>query len=76
MSLTPIEHIVLPLPEDYKPQETKTEVDSKVAYQLLEYLHKRAQKYPNCPRIKRYIALMKYDYNRLHVPIEHCGCFN
>ena len=75
--LTPIEHVTLPAPKDYEPSpEHKTQVDSKVAYQLLEYLHKRQEKYPKCPRIERYIKQLKVDYNRWYPPIGHCGCFN
>ena len=71
-----IDDIILPSPGEYNPSVTPNEVDSKVAYQLLEFLHQQEGRLPNCPKIKRYIKHLKVHFNAWYPKIKHCGCFN
>lgn len=74
-----IDDIQLPAPEEYEPianMADLNEMDSKVAYQLLEFLDARKVDYPNCNKLKRYIKLVKMLFNTAFPKIKHCGCFN
>ena len=71
-----IEDIDLPSPDSYNPPATPNIVDSKVGYQLLEFLHKEKEKFPEDENIKRFIILMKKHYKVWYPKIEHCRKFD